>query len=59
MLLETFYEDREKKTAYRITQINSNALRPIDGISCQCFLVCLDCTKYNEINTYFCRSKNL
>ena len=41
-------------------QKNSNTLRPMDGIACECILVYLDCFKYNEINkNFFLAQKHL
>ena len=37
--------------------MNSNTLRPWDGISLKCILVYLDCTKYKEINIHFCQTQ--
>ena len=34
-----------------------NTLRSMKGISCKSILVNLDFTKYNEINTNFCRTE--
>ena len=46
-----------KDSAYKSTQKNSNALRPIDGISVQFILTHLDWAKNNEIKTYFCHAQ--
>ena len=43
-----------KQSVYEGAQNNSNTLRLMDGISCQCILVYLVWAKYYEININFC-----
>ena len=41
------------------TQKNSNTLQPMDEVLWSCISICLDCTKYNEINMHFwCTQKH-
>ena len=39
--------------AHTHTKKKTNTLRSMIEISCQCILMCLDCTKYDEINVSF------
>ena len=47
-----FYKDRIE-TVHRGTQKNSNAVWPMEAISCYWNFTHLDCIKYNKINVYF------
>ena len=42
---------------YRGTQKNSNALRPIEGISDNWIFASLECIRYNKNNIHFCHTQ--